>query len=331
MMRWLRPAAGRGFARPSDPLAGTPRRVVLLEWEPNPSTDQLLRPWLASLGLETVVQPLSAPALDDGDLVVFVRYLTAEARRAVEVRRDRLAGVAYFMDDDLWDPSAWEGLPRDYRQRLRQRALAHREWISARADALWVPTAELARRYAAWQPRLVPLLPVAAPTGPAPVWAAYHGTASHAAELEWLRPVLAAALARAPALHVEVFGDRATARAFRALPRCVVLHPLPWPAYLAYTRATRRDIGLAPLGPGAFNAARGAVKFHDYARMGAFGLYAARAPYAGFVRDGVDGLLLPDDPAAWTEALVALAGDAPRRQALASAAVARAGGQDQPR
>jgi hypothetical protein len=49
------------------------------------------------------------------------------------------------------------------------------------------------------------------------------------------------------------------------------------------------------------------VKFYDYARMGAAGVYTDAAPYRGFVRDGVDGLLLPNEPARWVEALAALA------------------------
>jgi hypothetical protein len=296
------------------------QRVVLLEWEPNPSSAHLLVPWLTQQGRTLVHQRVDVPELRDGDLVVIVRYLTPAARGAIEAMARRLAGVVYFMDDDLWDASAWRGLPRDYRRRLQARALSHRPWLQRHANALWVSTPALAAKYAAWSPRTVPL--VMNPSllhATEPVWAAYHGTASHAAEIEWLRPVIAQALDRCPVLHVEIFGDRQVASMYRALPRVAVLHPMTWPAYQAYTGATRRDIGLAPLRPGAFNAARGAVKFLDYARMGAVGLYSDVPPYAGFVRDGIDGLLLPDDPASWADALVALATDAPRRRGLAQA------------
>lgn len=297
---------------------GTARRVVLLEWEPNPSSDHLLVPSLTQQGSPPIRQRTDAPDLADGDLVVIVRYLGPAARNAIEAMAGRLAGVVYFMDDDLWDASAWRGLPRDYRRRLQARALSHRPWLQRHANALWVSTPALAAKYAAWSPRTVSLLMnPSLLDAPAAVWAAYHGTASHAAEIEWLRPVIAQALERCPALHVELFGDRQVASMYRALPRVAVLHPMPWPAYQAYTGATRRDIGLAPLRPGAFNAARGAVKFLDYARMGAVGLYSDVPPYAGFIRDDIDGLLLPDDPARWVDALVALATDAPRRRAMA--------------
>ena len=70
---------------------------------------------------------------------------------------------------------------------------------------------------------------------------------------------------------------------------------------------------LAPLSDTAVNAARAPVKAFDAARLGAAGLYADAAPYRGFVRAGVDGLLLPMDPEAWAAAIEAPAGRIPRR------------------
>jgi hypothetical protein len=110
----------------------------------------------------------------------------------------------------------------------------------------------------------------------------------------------------------------------RARSASTLLHPLKWPNYLAYTAASRRQIGLSPLLPTPFNAMRGAVKYYDFARMGAVGLYSDVVPFAGFVRHGIDGLLLDNDPALWVETLVALAGDPLRRTAMAAAARVRA-------
>lgn len=55
------------------------------------------------------------------------------------------------------------------------------------------------------------------------------------------------------------------------------------------------------------------------------GLYADGPPYAGAVRDGVDGLLLPLDPAAWIDAICRLVQDPARRTALRVAAQQRVG------
>jgi hypothetical protein len=93
MIGWLRRAA-QGYARPSDPSPAEARRVVLLEWEPNPSSDHLLLPWLARQGRTPVKQRTDAPDLMDGDLVVIVRYLAPAARGAIEAMAGRQAAAS---------------------------------------------------------------------------------------------------------------------------------------------------------------------------------------------------------------------------------------------
>jgi hypothetical protein len=65
------------------------------------------------------------------------------------------------------------------------------------------------------------------------------------------------------------------------------------------------------------------VKAFDAARLGAAALYADAPAYRGFVREGVDGLLLPMRAEAWAAAVAALLADPARRLALATAAQAR--------
>lgn len=316
---------------------GTPvsvrRCVVLQEGASTPSSDYLLRPHLARLGWPVVLADLRQPPGPDlpspGDVVVVARYLDEPWRRALQARRESLAGLVYFMDDDLFDAAAHRALPAPYARKLHTLAARHRAWLEAQVDAFWVSTDALAAKYARLSPEVLPLAPPPELARPAAevVRIAYHGTASHAAEIDWLHPVIAAVQARCAGTHVELFGEHPVHKQWRTLPRVAVMHPLGWEAYRAWTASHAADIGLAPLRPGAFNASRGAVKFFDYARMGAVGLYADVAPYRGFVRDGVDGVLLPpDDAAAWTEAIVALAGDPARRAALQAGVRARVDG-----
>ena len=65
------------------------------------------------------------------------------------------------------------------------------------------------------------------------------------------------------------------------------------------------------------NAARAPVKFIDAARCGAAGLYSDRVPYRGFIRHGVDGLLLGDGHGEWLAAIEHLIGDSGARRRLA--------------
>jgi hypothetical protein len=296
-------------------LAPTPRearRIVVLAEGRSPSGDYLLGPWLAARGLPLVHldsrEHPAADALREGDLVVLVRYAPAAWRRALQRRRAALAGLAYFMDDDLLDASAHAGLAPPYARKLGTLAASQRRWLEAHVDAFWVSTPALAAKYASLRPQLIPLAPPPALLAPrAAVRIAYHGTASHGAEIEWLHAVVAGVQARCPHTEFELFGEHPVHRRYRELPRVAVLHPMRWENYLAYTATHPAAIGLAPLLPGPFNAARGAVKFYDYARMGAAGVYTDAEPYRATVRDGVDGVLLPNDPQRWIDTLVALA------------------------
>jgi hypothetical protein len=144
----------------------------------------------------------------------------------------------------------------------------------------------------------------------------YHGTAAHEREIKWLLPIIEAVQARTDNVHFELFGNDAVHKLAKAFPRVSVLHPMSWPNYFSYTSVQQHHIGLAPLLPGAFNAARGTTKFFDYARMGAIGLYSKRPPYLGFINDGVDGILLDNDPGLWSESLLELAENEAKRERI---------------
>ena len=327
MWRRLLPSPASSALPAGDAAAAS--RIVVLEEGATPSGDYILHPWLAGLGVPVCRLDARLAArtgqLQRGDFVVVVRYLHASWRRAIERQRAELTGLAWFLDDDLLDAAALADLPAPYARKLTALALRQRPWFERMAAAWWFATPALGDKYSALAPLVLPLAPppelrVARPDA---VRMAYHGSASHQREMDWLLPVLAEVQARCTNTHIELMGDLAVNRRFRDLPRVSVVHPMRWDSYLAYTASHRADIGLAPLLPGPFNAGRGAVKFHDYARMGALGVYSGVPPYAGFVRDGVDGLLLPNDPAAWVDALCRLAADPARRAALAGAALAR--------
>jgi hypothetical protein len=91
-----------------------------------------------------------------------------------------------------------------------------------------------------------------------------------------------------------------------------------WPSYLAETGQGRCDLLLTPLLESPFNAARAPVKFIDAARCGAAGLYSDRSPYRGFIRPGIDGLLLGDRQQEWLEAIEWLILDSCARHRLAT-------------
>lgn len=302
------------------------QRVLVLAEGESASLDYFIRPLLQSR--QMTVEIVDSRVATDINLqgvggIVVVRYLPPAWQRKIAAARRAGMPVAYFMDDDLMDPAAHAGLPADYRGKIDALALSQRARIEGLCSEFWVSNAFLAEKYAVWQPQVLAAYALPA-TGPQPVTICYHGTASHAAEQQWLLALVSELQAASLRTHFNIVGDAEINKRFRGLPRVTVMHPMSWPGYRAWSSVQSFDIALVPLLPGPFNRARGATKFFDNVRMNAAGLYADIPPYRDVVRNDVDGLLLPMQPRAWIDAICALADDEPRRRRLAAAARLRA-------
>ncbi|MGY4106511.1 glycosyltransferase family 1 protein [Aeromonas encheleia] len=256
--------------------------------------------------------------IDEGAAMVIIRFITPLWQREIEQNIDRLSRLVYFMDDDLFDPSALNALPKEYRSKIIRRSAAQHRWITEYCDDIWVSTPYLANKYAHLNPDIVPAKP--SPlllVAQRPVKIAYHGSSSHRDEKYWLRQVVEGVLALCPQASFEIFGEHEIYKLYRDLPRVSVLHPMNWQNYLAYTQSNQLDIGLAPLLDSAFNLARGPVKFYDFVRMGAVGVYSNCAPYSDFIEQNVNGVLLDNDPQKWIKALSLLVHAEQKRHKLA--------------
>ena len=311
------------------------RRWLVLQSGPNPSTDYYIRPRAVASGVPTVYRDVdhdmpSADDLQEGTQVVVVRYLNRRWADALHAHGAQLADVVYFMDDDLLDPSTWNGLPRSYHDKLARHFAMVASDISGLTSRLWVSTSALATRYEAQQPTVMSPMPLVddAPTAGGEVQADtnfvrmfYHGTRSHEAETRWLRPIVAACLEACPQAHMEIIGNHEVNQLYRGLPRTRVLHPMAWPNYLAHCRTMRGHIGLVPLLDGSFNAGRSHTKVFDVTRCGAVGVYSLAAPYDGVVSDHKDGVLLPNEARTWIESISELIVRGPVRQQMHGAAL----------
>ena len=94
-----------------------------------------------------------------------------------------------------------------------------------------------------------------------------------------------------------------------------------YPAFINWlSREHRWHIGLAPLTDTHFNRSKSAIKAMDYAALGLPTVASDTGPYAGVVRDGVNGLLAANTETAWFNALAGLLRDPVRRARLAEGA-----------
>lgn len=284
--------------------------VYLVEEQANPSSDYFVLPALQAAGCRVVrcgFGDLPTRAELDGAAVVFVRYVPPAWARLVNNARGGLARLAFFMDDDVFDVRASAGMPWRFRFKLMRLAARWRGWLRRQDAELWVSTPWLQQKYATWRPLLVQPMPLPR-AGPA-CRVFYHGSASHDAEIRWLKPVLAEALQRDQRLVFEIIGSRKVWRLYRDLPRVNVVHPMKWQAYQAFMAMSGRHIGLAPLLDVPFNRARACTKFYDITRCGAVGIYSPGSVCEGVVRHGSDGLIVALHQSAWVEAILKLAAD----------------------
>lgn len=267
---------------------------------------------------------VAAEGLEDGTFVVVIRYVNSAVVRLLDRGRVRLAGVAYLMDDDI--PGAFDdpALPRSYKLRLGLFWYRFSRSLARLTSEVWLSSAGLEAKYGGpGVHRINPLyLPGPEDGAGTAVKVFYHAEVSHRQEALWLRDVVRGVQARRPDTVFEIFGRADVKRAFRGVERCRIVHPMTWGAFLPYSASLHYHIGLAPLRPGPFNACRSFNKLYDISRCGAAGVFIDRPPYAGVIEHGVSGLLCADDPAAWVEAICALAGDPVRRAALHAGAMA---------
>lgn len=230
------------------------------------------------------------------------------------------------MDDDLLDWSASEAVPWRYRYKIISLAAWRKGWLVEIGAELWVSTPFLAAKYAKWSPSLLRPWPLQPETGRgriAPLTVFYHGSASHRIEKEWLYPVIQRVLEQAPHARFEIIGASHVNDLYAKLPRVEVIHPLCWENYLAFSVSRKRHVGLAPLLEHGFNAGRSYSKFFDIQRCGAAGIYSNVGVFSEFVRHGIDGLLVDNDPEQWVKAILALLDDPARRGCMVQAASER--------
>jgi processive 1,2-diacylglycerol beta-glucosyltransferase len=301
-----------------------------------------------------LLRPLSHPAVQGALDVTFDRYYDGQPADAVIVDRlwlpdirqgrdamslaralvtqvhDSGARFIYALDDNLLEvhgPDAG----------ANPQAAVVDYWLRA-ADGVLVTTEPLRKRLEALNPRIavVPnalderLLPgaVRPRTRGDRVVIGYMGTLTHDADLLMIVPALREVCARhVGRVEIQLVGvaeRRETLNALDGLPLRMV-SPFPeegeYPLFIVWlTHRLRWDIALAPLVDTPFNACKSDLKHLDYAAMGAAGIYSDVPAYAGMVRHGETGWLVPNDTAAWVETLETLIAEPARRRALALAA-----------
>jgi hypothetical protein len=273
----------------------------------------------------SAIKPAGDSSFVAGKRGVVVRY---GSKREIEALDElRLEKLYYVIDDDLFAAQTDLLLPSNYRNKLAAFTLNILPRILERAHEIIAPSQTILAA-PAYGGHLKSLL------DPAYIWlcpdfdhfvsvtdirCVVLGTRSHRADTESIASAVLAALAGVPKLIVTTFLGSYAPPEFRNHPRITNRAPLPWPAFREVLRSERYHIALAPALPTDFNRARSISRLLDHAAFGAAGIYSNQPPFSERIAHGKDGILVDGGPGNWIDALITLATDLPKTEAIAAA------------
>lgn len=326
--QWLYERLPRPRARRC--AAGAARRILVLHKGANATLDYYLRARLAASGLPYELRCIDSDRLGDvepdGTFVIVCRYVRARQVAWLRRHRARLAGVAYFLDDDIAALLSCAETDLDYRAYLFRFACLPLPFLSPLLSHVWASTPVLGRSFGQDRrgpevlppsPRLEDHLPFEEARREGRLKIVYHATNVHSLEHRFLIPVVEEFLRLRPGARFEVLAKGSNRglwqRARIPAAQLTILPPMGWEDYHAHSRRTGADIALVPLIEGLANESRAGTKRIDCCRMGAASVMSDAAAYRPGRAAGE--MLIRNDPAIWLAAMLRLADDASARSA----------------
>jgi hypothetical protein len=257
-----------------------------------------------------------------GATAVVLRY--ARPRQIALLEQGAFERIYLVIDDDFAALNERDGLPADYRQRL----LHYRDGALRRLMTIVTHVVAPSELILANYPDKVRIRLDPAQCHQSggldhhgngrTLDVVFAGTRSHLQDLTHVADAIADVLRLRPDMRLTTFLNGHAPKALKNLDNAIHLSALEWPDYRAFVAANRYHVAIAPAMNTAFNAARSVNKLHDHAAFGAAGLYSRQSPFDRIVDDGRSGLLLPNEPARWREALLDLVGRRDRVRQLAA-------------
>ena len=261
-----------------------------------------------------------------GLFVIVCRYIKSRHIEWIRQTRSSLAGVAFFVDDDMASIVASRDGSLRYKLNLlrlgilplkKLNPLLSEVWVSTHALAESLPSRSCVKILPPFPPPLLPKEPTHA-ANDVPLRIAYHATGIHRREHEFLHPVMRKVLEANIQLSFEVLADGHIASSWRQsnLPphQLVIKGTMKWRDYVANAARNGADIALVPLMKSRTNASRSDTKRVDVARLGAAAIYSKCDI---FDRCAVPGEIhVSNNIEDWVSAILRLAAD---REALDAA------------
>ncbi len=243
---------------------------------------QLLAPHSWTVRCTDLLDPDLARRVTEADLVVVQMLASPEVESIARLRRGRGRPTVFEITDNFVAPGDWLAADHPVRSPLIRARLLHHAWL---ADAVQVYSPGLARMFRRVNPRVIELDPFVDPQDRRPPCEpgfvfGWGGTRSHGSDLAAVAPAVTRFCHRHPDVSFAFMGDhRLFHEHFGGIPAGQAA-VRPFGTHDEYLRfVARLDVGLGPLRPTPFNAARSDYRFATYAACGTAAVLQAGPAY----------------------------------------------------
>ena len=307
------------------------KRVIVLSNGINPTFAHYLEARLEHLSLPVHVFDVrqSLSGIDaNGTFVILCRYAWLMQLLWLFAWRNRLAGCALLIDDDLAATVSDVEYHWIYRLYVMVRGLLPLPLLNCVLTDIWASTSALANVLKTRQV-VEPIPPKnayinkvnIADTRETVVRIAYHSRGAHEVEHDFLIPVLERVSIQHPDVLIQIVAEGRVAKKWQksriSTSSLQIVPPLSWSAYLETTRNRPIDIVLVPLMRSRMNDVRADTKRVDVCRMAAAGVFSDVPVYASRKTKGE--VLVANNAEQWVEIINRLISDAALRADARSA------------
>jgi glycosyltransferase involved in cell wall biosynthesis len=259
------------------------------------------------------------------DILFIVRGASSQSVWAAQWAKKHERIVLGYWDDDFLSIPEYSLF---YHYYSSSRVKANIDTLFRLTDAFFSPNPKLAARLSVLHANQVKVLPVvqgsdaSRPPSPRiiqlPV-VGYSGGPDHIRLLNsFVGPLVAEVAQTGANFRVHIVGPKPDFIGKLPVRTEYTGHIANYYDYLDFASRLEWDIGLAPQMENEFTTYKTYIKLLEYAHIGCAGIYTKIAPYVGVIEDGVTGLLVPNEVAAWRDAILRLLKDPDLRFKIAS-------------
>ena len=279
--------------------------------------------WLKH-GISKVINPrhINKIALNNFKTIILVRYIPLNILLNLIYLKRNSKKIILLLDDNLLDLNLFSELPLLYKLKIFLNIYCYKFFFPLFINEIWVSNrclGEKVKQSISKNEINIRLLMLNhKQTYPLKKFykIAYLGTSSHSKELKWLKILFEKIQKQREDCLIEIYVNKKWRNYFRSIPRMKITYPLDWETFFLDTSISKADIVVNPIFKSNFNNYRSPTKFYDITRLEAVGIYSNEKPFAQFVNNNHDGILLDNNIDDWIAKIFFLLDNSREREKL---------------